>query len=79
MFWAINKYLGQVPSQGSQSDRGMKVLWHTVIRRDHWVLGLLSTYPVRFTYLIKLVLETLEQIRLREKRRQLAPTQQSLS
>lgn len=29
--------------------------------------GLLSTYPVRFTYLIKLVLETLEQVRLRRR------------
>lgn len=32
------------------------------VSRYHWVLGLLRPYPVRFTYLIKLVLETLEQI-----------------
>lgn len=36
----------------------------------------LSTYPVRFTYLIKLVLETLEQVRLQEKRRQSVPAYQ---
>lgn len=43
------------------------------VRRHRWVSGLLRPYPVRFTYLIKLVLETLEQIRLREKRRWSVP------
>lgn len=44
-----------------------------------WGLGLLSTQPVRFTYLIKLVLQTLEQIRLGEKRRCSVPPHQRLA
>lgn len=39
-------------------------------------LGPLNMSPIQFTYLIKLVLETVEQIRLWEKRRQSVPTSQ---
>lgn len=37
-------------------------------------LGFLGMYPVRFTYLIKLVLETVEQIGLWEERKQSVST-----